>query len=98
MQSNLSLAAQTEPLLIGEFTLTEAFANNTTVNLTAKATLSLTRKPALFHLNTFFLHHEVTKSQRILQPSSFNLFLCILCTLWLISFHIPAATIFSEQF
>jgi hypothetical protein len=83
MPSNSSLAAQAEALLIGKFPLTEAFANNPTVHLTAKATLSLTRKPALFHLNTFFLHHEVTKSQS--HKGFFNLhlltFFCVFCAL-----------------
>jgi hypothetical protein len=52
MQSNLSLAAQAEALLIGKFPLTEAFANNPTVHLTAKAPLSLRRNSTLFHSHT----------------------------------------------
>jgi hypothetical protein len=80
MPSNSSLAAQAEALLIGKFPLTEAFANNPTVHLTAKALLSLTRKPALFHLNTFFY---TTKSQS--HKGFFNLhlltFFCVFCAL-----------------
>jgi hypothetical protein len=69
MWSNLSLAAQPEALLIGEFPLTEAFANNATVHLRAKALLSPRKKSTFFHSHTCRNHLSITILKAVVSIS-----------------------------